>query len=78
MSDNQGAITLVKNPSHHSRSKHIDIQHHIIHEKVEDGVIEMKYVPTQRMIGDVLTKALAKPQYEVLCKEMGLLLFGNK
>jgi len=61
MCDNQGAIALVKNPTHHSRTKHIDIKHHFIREKVESDVIEMKYVPTEHMIANVLTKALGKP-----------------
>lgn len=78
MCDNQGAIALVKNPTHHSRSKHIDIQHHFIREKVESNVIEMRYIPTERMVADVLTKALAKPRHEALRLEMGLALFGNK
>jgi hypothetical protein len=30
MCDNQGCISLAKNPTHHSRTKHIDIQHHFI------------------------------------------------
>ncbi len=30
MCDNQGCIALAKNPTHHSRTKHIDIQHHFI------------------------------------------------
>ena len=78
MCDNQGAIALVKNPTHHSRSKHIDIQHHFIREKVEEVLIELKYVPTEHMVADVLTKALAKPRHEDLCKRMGLTLFGYK
>jgi len=28
--DNQGCIALSKNPTHHSHTKHIDIQHHFI------------------------------------------------
>jgi len=28
--DNQGAISLTKNPTHHARTKHIDVQHHFI------------------------------------------------
>jgi hypothetical protein len=35
MCDNQGCIQLAKNPMHHSRTKHIDIQHHFIREKLE-------------------------------------------
>ena len=30
MCDNQGCIGLAKNPTHHSRTKHIDVQHHFI------------------------------------------------
>ena len=28
--DNQGAIALAKNPTHHSRTKHIDIKYHYV------------------------------------------------
>jgi len=28
--DNQGAISLTKNPTHHARTKHIDVQHHFV------------------------------------------------
>ncbi len=28
--DNQGAISLTKNPTHHSRTKHINVQHHFV------------------------------------------------
>jgi predicted lipase len=27
--DNQGAISLTKNPTQHARTKHIDVQHHL-------------------------------------------------
>ena len=30
MCDNQGSISLAKNPTHHSRTKHIDVQYHFI------------------------------------------------
>lgn len=33
-SDDQGAIALAKNPQFHGRSKHIDIQHHCVREKI--------------------------------------------
>ncbi|GKF33167.1 hypothetical protein Tco_0106367, partial [Tanacetum coccineum] len=36
--DNKCAITLCCNNVQHSRSKHIDIRHHFIREKVEKGV----------------------------------------
>ncbi len=72
MCDNQGCIALAKNPTHHSRTKHIDIQHHFIREKLESGEIGLKYCPTIDMVADVLTKALAKEWHQNLTRSMGL------
>ena len=77
MCDNQGCITLAKNPTHHSRTKHIDVQHHFIRVKLEEGTIALMYCPTQEMVADVLTKALARPRHEGLTKTMGLVTFDN-
>ena len=61
--NNQGCITLAKNPKHHLRTKHIDVRHHFICEMIEDKVIELEYCPTEGMVADVLTKALAREHY---------------
>ncbi len=37
--DNQGAISLTKNRTHHARTKHIDVQHHFVREQVENGEV---------------------------------------
>jgi hypothetical protein len=72
MCDNQGYIALAKNPTHHSRTKHIDIQHHFIREKLESEEIGLKYCPSQDMVAGVLTKALAKERHQNLTRSMGL------
>ena len=72
MCDNQGCIALAKNPTHHSRTKHIDVQHHFIREKLESDEIRLEYCPTEDMVADVLTKALAKDRHQRLAKAMGL------
>ncbi len=61
MCDNQGANALVKNSTHHSRKKHIDIQHHFICKKIKSYIIEMRYVSMEYIIANVLIKALQKP-----------------
>jgi hypothetical protein len=76
MSDNQGSISLAKNPTHHSRTKHIDVQYHFIREKLEMGVIALKYCPTEHMVADVLTKALARDRHQRLAMAFGLKDFG--
>jgi hypothetical protein len=57
-SDSQSAINLVRNPIHHSRTKHIDTRFHFIREKVSNNVINLKYVKSSDMPADVLTKPL--------------------
>jgi hypothetical protein len=39
--DNQGDISLTKNPTHHARTKHIDV-HHFVWEQVENGEVRFK------------------------------------
>jgi hypothetical protein len=33
--DNQGAISLAKNPTHHAKTKHVDVQLHFIQDHIE-------------------------------------------
>ncbi len=61
--DNQGSIALAHNPVFHSRTKHIDIQHHYIRDEVASRRIELSYVPTEEMIADGLTKALTHVKF---------------
>ena len=71
-SDNMGTITIIKDPSFHARSKHIDIQHHYVRERVESKELEFIYTPTSDTIADVLTKPLSRPAHEKLTKMLGI------
>lgn len=62
--DNQGAITLARNPAFHARTKHISIQHHFVREKVTSGEIDLKFINTEDQIADGLTKPLAKDKFQ--------------
>ena len=39
ITNNQGVLVLAKNSINHSRSKHIDIKHHFIHETIVEEII---------------------------------------
>ena len=58
--DNQAAINLAKNQQYHARSKHTDIQHKFVNEKVADGLVELRYIHASDQVADGLTKTLPK------------------
>ena len=72
--DNQGAIALSKNNIIHNRSKHIDIKYHFIREKVDDGFLELEYVPSESNVSDLMTKPCSKVKLSKFMK----LLFGER
>jgi predicted membrane protein len=42
--DNQSVIKLAHNPIYHARSKHIELQHHFVREKIESKEIGLIFV----------------------------------
>jgi hypothetical protein len=70
--DNQGAIALAKNDQFHGRVKHIDIQHHFVREKVAEGKVDLKYVPTTEQVADGLTKPLCKDKFIAFRQAVGV------
>ncbi|WMV34725.1 hypothetical protein MTR67_028110 [Solanum verrucosum] len=49
---------MCTNPVFHNRSKHIEIYYHFVREKVEQGLLTVRYVSTQDQYADIFTKAL--------------------
>lgn len=70
--DNTSVMNISKNPIFPSRTKHIDIRHHFIHELVEDKFISLEYVSTKGQRASILTKPLDVSRFESLRSSMGL------
>jgi hypothetical protein len=71
--DNEAAILLSKNPQHHGRTKHIQIQFHWIREQVSKKFIELLYVPTAEQLADCLTKQMGYSQMTRMLIRLGVL-----
>ena len=71
-SDNQAAISLLKNPITSMRSKHIDVIHHLARERVVRGEVVFSYVNTADNVADMLTKPLLELKFLACCKGMGM------
>ena len=73
--DNQGCIALAKNFTHHSCTKHNNVQHHFIRQKLQIQEMCLKYSPMGDMIADILTEPLIKDTHQTLTKAMNLEAF---
>ncbi|GJV04031.1 DnaJ homolog subfamily C member 17 [Tanacetum coccineum] len=71
--DNKYAIQIVANPVIHEKTKHFDIDVHIVREKVASGFIRIVKVDSKSQVADILTKALGTYQHNLLVKKLGLL-----
>jgi len=70
--DNTSAINISKNLVQHSRTKHIDIQHHFIRDLVESKEVALIFIPTENQLADILTKPLDGSRFESLRKAIGV------
>jgi len=75
--DNTSAINLTKNPVQHSRTKHIEIRHHFIHDHVSNGDCEVQFIETDKQLVDFFTKPLARDRFNLLRTELGILDVSN-
>ena len=71
--DSKSSMQLATNPLYHERKKHIEIDCHYIREKITQGLVSTKYIPTQNQPADLLTKGLTKVQLQHLSSKLGVL-----
>ena len=70
--DNESAISLTTNPTHHATMKHVDIQLQFIRDHVKKGTIDVEYCPTGNMLADLMTKGLPHELHKRLLGLMGV------
>jgi hypothetical protein len=62
--DNQSAIAVSKNGVKGERTKHVDLKYSLATDLINEGRINLEWIPTDKQQADVFTKALGKQPFE--------------
>ena len=68
--DNLSALNMTINPMFHSRSKHISLDYHFVHEKVVVHQLVTRYIPSVSQPANIFTKPLAKAAFHTFRRNL--------
>ena len=68
--DNMSTIKLIAHKGNEARTKHIDLRDNVIREFLQQARIVVRYLSTENMIADMLTKPLPGPSFSRLTSRL--------
>lgn len=71
--DNQSCIRMLESNSASQRTKHVDTKYHFIRDLYKLRHIAVKYLPSEHMTADLLTKPLGPQKIRLFTRQIGLI-----
>ena len=70
--DNKAAIDISHNPVQHDRTKHVEVDRHLVKKNLEEKIIQFPFIKLEDQLVDILMKAMSNKNFYNSLDQLGI------